>query len=257
MVGHADPPLSHQGRADIAALLTPSAYRPDLLLSSDLRRSRESAETLAAHWGIEVVADPRLRELHFGEWEGRTWKELEQVDGARLERWMRDWTSESTPKGESFPELIARTSGWLAHWVENLSQTAGTTVVVAHAGSIRAILCQVLGVPLKRAFELEVGHARATCIDLGGATPSVVCRNTNTWPSGPAAPGCRVSTVDERSCPLCGGENGCAIAAGQSVSACWCSGAKLPREALDGIPTDSRGTVCICSRCAGGLTIVD
>jgi alpha-ribazole phosphatase len=188
-VGHADPPLSDRGRADIAALLTASAYRPDLLLSSDLRRSRESAEILAAHWGIEVVADARLRELNFGEWEGRTWKELEQVDGVRLARWMRDWTRESTPGGESFPDLIARVSGWIMHWAGNLSQTAATTVVVAHAGSIRAILCQVLGVPLERAFELEVGHARATCLDLGGATPSVVCRNANTWPSAPAAEG--------------------------------------------------------------------
>lgn len=182
-VGHADPPLSDQGRADVAGLLTSGAERPVLLVSSDLRRARESAELLAAHCGIEVVTDARLRELHFGEWEGRKWKDLEREDGDRLDQWMRGWTRESTPGGESFPDLVGRVSRWLAEWQAGGSSGTGTTVVVAHAGSIRAIACRLLRVPVERAFELEVGHARVTGLDLQGATASVICRNADTWPA--------------------------------------------------------------------------
>lgn len=250
MVGHADPPLSDRGRADIAALLTSSPQRPDLLLSSDLRRARESAEILAAYWGIEIVIDARLRELHFGEWESRTWKELENMDGTRLDRWMRNWTRERAPGGESFSDLVARVSRWFMEWAE-CSEAGGETLVVAHAGSIRAILCQVLGVPLERAFEFDVGHARVTALDLGAVTPIVIRHNADTWPCTRAGEVDQASMIDEMRCPLCGAENGCAVAAGRSVSACWCNGAKAPRDILDGIPPESRGKACLCSRCAG------
>jgi alpha-ribazole phosphatase len=250
VVGHADLPLSGQGRIDIGALVRTRRERPDVLVSSDLRRARESAEILAARWGMEVVVDSRLRELHFGEWEGRTWKELEQGDGARLDRWMRDWTKERAPGGESFADLVTRISRWLEEWTER-SQAVDETLIVAHAGSIRAILCQVLGVPLERAFEFDVDYARATCIDVRGATPSVVCLNSDTLPGAPAEQGDTASPVDGRRCPLCGAENGCAIAAGHSVSDCWCHRAKVTRDVLERIPRESRGTVCICSQCGG------
>jgi broad specificity phosphatase PhoE len=178
VVGHSDPPLSEQGRKDIAALLTSGLDRPALLLSSDLRRASESAEILAAHWGIEVVTDARLRELHFGQWENRTWTQLEREDGARLGRWMSDWTTTRTPGGESFADLAARTTEWLAEW-QNSRVTGGTTLVVAHAGSIRAILCRLLRVPLEQAFEFEVPHARVTCLDIHSKTTTITKARKN------------------------------------------------------------------------------
>ncbi len=250
-VGHADPPLSDRGRADVAALLASGPERPDLLLSSDLRRARQSAELLAAHWGIEVVTDARLRELHFGEWEGRRWEDLEREDSARLDRWMRDWTRARATGGESFADLVARVSRWLAEWQERWMRATGTTLVVAHAGSIRVILCRLLGVAFKRAFAFGVDHARVTGLNLRGATTSLICRNTETWPCAVTEIGDDTSMTDERKCPLCRAENSCAVAAGRSVRACWCNGAKVPRDILDRVPPESRGKACLCSRCAG------
>jgi broad specificity phosphatase PhoE len=243
-VGQLDLPLSERGRAAMRALLASGPGRPDRLVSSDLIRARDSAQILAAHWGMEVVTDTRLRELWFGEWEGRTWRQLERSDAARLERWMREWATERAPGGESFPDLVARVSSWLREWWrERAVGSTETTVVVAHAGSIRAILCRLLGVPLSRAFEFEVDWARVTALDLGEATPGLICRNSDMWPGESLA-------ADERRCPVCGADNSCAVADGQSVSACWCHGSKLSREVLERIPRERRGTACVCQWCA-------
>jgi broad specificity phosphatase PhoE len=165
-MGHTDPPLSERGREDIAALLKSDPERPALLLSSDLRRASQSAEILAAHWGMEVVTDARLRELHFGEWENRKWTDLEREDGARLGRWMRDWTRARAPGGESFADLVVRVSELLGEYQESRTMATGTILIVAHAGSIRAILCRVLEVPLEQAFQFEVPHACVTRLGL-------------------------------------------------------------------------------------------
>jgi hypothetical protein len=58
---------------------------------------------------------------------------------------------------------------------------------------------------------------------------------------------------DEHSCPLCGQPNSCALAAGQSTSACWCAGVKLTRELLERLPVEHRGATCICAACARAL----
>ena len=250
VVGHADPGLSARGREEMAALFATVGERPAILASSDLLRARASAELLAARWSMKVAADARLRELHFGEWEGRTWDELSRDDGDRLRHWMERWVTRSPPAGESFLDLAGRVGDWLDEWACHDGAGAGTTVVVAHAGSIRAILCRLLGVPPEEAFGFEVSHARVTGIDLAGGRAELICRNAAEWPAGPCE---RASAVvaDVTRCPLCGDANDCAIAAGDAVTECWCYGSRVPRALLVRVPEGSRGRVCVCARCAG------
>ena len=210
-VGHCDTPLSDQGRAEVETLVAKCVERPARVVSSDLRRARGSAEILTRPWGLALRSDARLREMHFGQWEGRAWQELEQADTERLRRWMADWITTRTPGGESFADVVARTSAWLEEWSSGDPSAAGTTVVVAHAGSIRAILCRLLRVPLEEAFGFEVGHARVTVVDLAGIAPRVVLANADAWSEAASTP---------------------------------------EPVALGRIPPPSRNRVCICARCA-------
>ena len=53
----------------------------------------------------------------------------------------------------------------------------------------------------------------------------------------------------ETICPLCGGDNACAVAAGKSHEACWCWNVKLDKQALEAVPEASRNKHCICAAC--------
>jgi len=50
-------------------------------------------------------------------------------------------------------------------------------------------------------------------------------------------------------CPLCGGPNGCGLAAGDTT--CWCFTASIPPAALARVPDAARDRSCICAVCAG------
>jgi hypothetical protein len=49
-------------------------------------------------------------------------------------------------------------------------------------------------------------------------------------------------------CPLCGNDNACGAAAGQST--CWCFSADISPEALAQVPADQQGLACVCAQCA-------
>src|SRR6187551_1199216 len=166
-IGHCDVPLTAAGAAAIerARLCLPD--RPHRLVASDLARAVTSAQLLEQHWHLPITRDPRLREMHFGEWEGRSWAELEQHDGARLRDWMADWVRVRAPSGESFEDVVARARAWLVE--VQVAWRHETVVVVAHAGLIRAMLCLWLALPLEYAFHFRVDPASVSVILAEGA----------------------------------------------------------------------------------------
>jgi alpha-ribazole phosphatase len=70
--------------------------------------------------------------MHFGEWEGRTYDEIDAEDGRRWRTWCADWRNATPPGGESLDAFVARISAWL----EDQAPTT-TDAIVTHAGVIR------------------------------------------------------------------------------------------------------------------------
>ncbi|MEZ4218342.1 MAG: histidine phosphatase family protein [Myxococcota bacterium] len=137
--GHADPPLSAQGRAQALALADALAReRVDRLEASDLARARQTADALAARWGVAVRTDAIYRELDLGAWSGLTRAEIEARDAARLAPFDAGHPDARAPGGESRSDLAARARAAL----ESLcARCAGERVaVVTHGGFVRALL---------------------------------------------------------------------------------------------------------------------
>jgi len=93
--------------------------------------------------------------LNFGDWEGRTWVEL---DSPAARHWGDNWQTAAPPGGESLPELLARLREFLAG-IER-----GDALLITHAGPIRALHHLLLGEPLEAAFRRPVGHGELLCL---------------------------------------------------------------------------------------------
>lgn len=164
VMGQSDIPLGALGAQQIDALIQRhSGPLPARLMSSDLKRARESAEMLAELINVPINCDPRLRELDFGRWEGASWGELPERDPECFQRWMDDWVTVGPPDGESFADLATRAHEWFEQqqdiWPED-----EIVVAFTHAGVIRALLAHALGLPLHQAFSIRVDHGRASAL---------------------------------------------------------------------------------------------
>ncbi|MBI3157416.1 MAG: cysteine-rich CWC family protein [Burkholderiales bacterium] len=60
----------------------------------------------------------------------------------------------------------------------------------------------------------------------------------------------RPASIDATRCPLCGGDNACAMASGHADRPCWCTQLSFDAGLLARVPADAKGAACICRRCA-------
>ena len=123
---------------------------------------RLRAVQTAAALGVMPTVDDRLRELDFGELEGRTYDEIEREQPELFRRWMDTPTLVRFPGGESYAELRDRVAAAVRDIV---AANDRTVALVSHGGVIRAALAASLGLPDERAFALDVGYARVSVVD--------------------------------------------------------------------------------------------
>ncbi|GIZ11663.1 alpha-ribazole phosphatase family protein [Pseudomonas sp. NCCP-436] len=124
--------------------------------SSPSQRCRALADALLVPYRV----DPRLMELNFGLWEGRTWAEL---DSPQARHWADHWQSAAPPGGESLPELLARLQSFLG------SIPHSDVLLITHAGPIRALHHLVVGESLDKAFARPVDHGHLLTLPLDQA----------------------------------------------------------------------------------------
>jgi len=102
--------LTAKGREQIlaSAAKLKAAGGADLIFSSDLQRTKETAEILAGALGREIVFDPRLRELDMGDYNGKTENEFHAFFNNKLERFSRQVAG-----GESLQDARRRMVGFI------------------------------------------------------------------------------------------------------------------------------------------------
>lgn len=111
----------------------------DAIYSSDLHRCQQTLEWVqAAKPGVPLSLEPRLRELHFGEYEGKVYDELKDLPHYRA--WIDSMGELQIPGGESAAQLRERLDLWLADVAED-AQAKGyrKALVVTHGGVIREL----------------------------------------------------------------------------------------------------------------------
>ena len=168
LLGRLDVDLDDVGRAQAAALAE-ALPTPDLVITSPLARTRQTAEA----FGVEVEVVDDWIELDYGEWDGRPAGEVP------AEAW-RAWRADpdfAPPGGESLARLTARVHDALDDLVARVE--GRRIVVVTHVSPVKAAVAWALGQGPELAWRTYVAPASITRIGLGDAAAGATLRAFN------------------------------------------------------------------------------
>ncbi|MGL5818215.1 MAG: histidine phosphatase family protein [Phycicoccus sp.] len=163
--GGPDPSLNAAGTAQaaaaghlVAALVEGGPVR---VVTSSLARAVQTGAVVATALEVDASVDPDWDEQSFGDWDGRTFRELveDEPDGMRA---LRTDSGYRPPGGETHDELVARV---LPAW-RRVVAIGGTTVVVCHRKPILVVLAELLGLPHERAWRLAAAPGSLTAVEV-------------------------------------------------------------------------------------------
>jgi alpha-ribazole phosphatase len=162
--GKTDVPLAKSGIHQAELLKARLANEKiGLIYSSPLKRAEETAKIIASAHGATVEVCAELREVDFGEIEGLNYREI-------LERYpeiARLWTIRCEelvyPSGESLAELETRVGTFAAKLKKE--NPKGSTLIVAHAGVLRSLICQMLEMGSKHRWNIRLDLASLSIIE--------------------------------------------------------------------------------------------
>jgi alpha-ribazole phosphatase len=174
-IGQIEAPLSEEGVEHAWALrkwLEPIHFSH--VYSSDLSRSQRTAKIIAGPRIRSVETLPSLREISLGEWEGFTFKEIEQRFPEEFAARGRDMENWRPPGGESFADCRARVMSQLRTILDGAQ---GNILLVGHAGVNRLILCEVLGIPVAKLHSIGQDYGCINTIEYSDARTRVQLLN--------------------------------------------------------------------------------
>ncbi|WP_405596864.1 bifunctional RNase H/acid phosphatase [Streptomyces sp. NBC_01410] len=162
--GGTDPSLSPAGMRQAEAVAAALAARGTVqeIVSSPLKRCRETAEAVATRLGLDVRIEEGLRETDFGAWEGLTFAEVQQRYADDLSAWLASTKVEPTGGGESFATVARRVAATRDRLT---ARYAGRTVLlVTHVTPIKTLVRLGLGAPPESLFRMELSAASISAV---------------------------------------------------------------------------------------------
>lgn len=131
--GQSDPGLSRAGQAMVAPLMDQLiALQPDVIIHSDMKRTRAIALSMAVKLEIAPIAEPLWRERDFGNWEGQGWNAIYRATGNAMDGMIEaPDTFRPGGNGETTRELFERITAALA-----AAPRKGVVVIITHGGPI-------------------------------------------------------------------------------------------------------------------------
>lgn len=153
--GRKEVPLTDLGRKQAVATAAriASEWKVDAVYTSPMSRSSDTARAIAGHYGLVPRTIPELVDFDYGEW---GWKTHEEVQGgwqALYDLWFSAPQLVRIPGGDTLQELALRAADALRLMLE--AHRDQTVVAVGHDSVNRALLLQLLDLPLSGYWRLE------------------------------------------------------------------------------------------------------
>ena len=159
--GTGDIPLTALGveQARAAAAWLAERGGIDLIVTSPLRRARQTAAEAAAATGAEVQVADGIRETDFGKWEGLSFAEAREQWPAEMTAWLAD-PGAPPPGGESFAETGRRVNAALDALVA--ANPGRTLLIVSHVTPIKTLVTRALLAPAAAMHRMQLDVASLT-----------------------------------------------------------------------------------------------
>jgi alpha-ribazole phosphatase len=171
-VGHLDVELNETGITQMRrAGERLKSEQVDVLLSSDLKRTRKGAEIIGSVLGIAPLSFREFREISLGQWEGLTRDEIVAMFPEEFEARAHDLPNYRIKNGESFADLKIRVIRKLEQVLEE--HQGKNIALIAHGGVNRIILTHVLGMELNHLTRLDQAYGCLNIIDYFDGMPVV------------------------------------------------------------------------------------
>jgi ribonuclease H / adenosylcobalamin/alpha-ribazole phosphatase len=156
--GRGDFPLTEEGlrQADAAADRLAARGGIDVIVTSPLRRARQTAEAVARATGAPLQADDGLAEVDFGKWEGLSFAEASERWPDQLSAWTGS-VDVAPPGGESFADAIRRVDAALDRLLAE--HQFRTLLLVSHVSPIKIAVCRAMLAPPASLFRFQLDVA--------------------------------------------------------------------------------------------------
>lgn len=163
--GSLNRPLTERGRAQANATAAFLSNVPfSCVYSSDLYRAFDTGSAIANQQQIPIYPDIRLREIFAGDWEGKTYDQLDADFADSYSVWRHQIGLAQCPNGESVAQLQSRVSQCINEIVHNHKDQ--TVCIATHATPIRTLECLLAGKPLKEMHTIPwVSNASVSIVE--------------------------------------------------------------------------------------------
>lgn len=169
--GQSDIPLNDYGRelaAETASALKDVPF--DAVFCSPLSRAAETASIIAGKCSgpVPLIKDVRLKEIHFGQYEGHRFDDMKQHDSSHpLHNFFCHPERYIPPAGaESIPEACDRAWDFLQEKILPLEYSCRNVLIVAHGALNRCILSRIQNMPPERFWQISLPNCAASILSL-------------------------------------------------------------------------------------------
>lgn len=175
--GPLDPELTENGLREAALVAGEIAkIKPDILIASPLRRTRQTAEFVSHATDLEINFDPIWKECSFGSWDGLSIAEVKERFPVEYAMWVST-SSYAPPQGESYDEAMARAIQGLTSIVADYPHKK--VCVVTHNGMIKTALAAAIKAEPSVIFNLDVSPCSISTISIWPSDGLMAIRSTN------------------------------------------------------------------------------
>ena len=175
--GPLDPELTEEGHRQAALVAKEiEKLQPDLMISSPMKRTRQTAEHITKATDLVPTIDPIWIEVDFGEWDGLTIYEVEERYPAEYRQWLST-ASYAPPGGESYEVALARARQGMESTV---AEYPGKRIaVVTHNGIIKSAIAAAMSTQADAIFNVDVAPCSITTISIWPSDGLLAVRGVN------------------------------------------------------------------------------